>query len=73
MVGQELWIANHRSRRRITLKTYEGGITQKAGLEQSVYYLGADYCTRWFPGVQEWKNNLIVASLAKQHPVRTVT
>jgi glucose/arabinose dehydrogenase len=58
-------------------KPIEGGITQKKGLEQPVYYwdptIAPSGCA-FYTGsaVPEWKNNLFVASLAGQHLARLV-
>ncbi len=55
----------------------EGNITQKAGLEQPVYYwdptVAPSGCT-FYTGtaIPEWKNNLFIATLAGQHLIRLV-
>jgi glucose/arabinose dehydrogenase len=55
----------------------EGGITQKKGLEQPVYYwdptVAPSGCA-FYTGtaISEWKNNLFVACLAGQHLARLV-
>lgn len=53
------------------------GITQKAGMEQPVYYwdpgIGPAGCT-FYSGklIKEWKNNLFVAALSGQHISRLI-
>ncbi len=55
----------------------EGNITQKAGLEQPVYYwdptVAPSGCT-FYTGtnIPEWENNLFIATLAGQHLIRLV-
>ena len=58
-------------------KVIEGNITQKAGLEQPVYYwdpvIATSGCT-FYTGndIPEWKNNMFVCGLAGQHVSRLV-
>lgn len=57
--------------------TIGGGITQKAGLEQPVYYWDPVISPggiAFYTGTEipEWKNNLFVASLSGQHLIRLV-
>lgn len=56
-------------------QTIGGGLTQKAGYEQPVYYWDpaispGGICFYTSTNIPEWNNNLFVASLGGQHIIR---
>lgn len=56
-------------------QTIGGGLTQKAGYEQPVYYWDpvispGGICFYTSTNIPEWNNNLFVASLSEQHIIR---